>query len=79
MTGRPDESDLVAMWREVLRDPAADEDTSFFDAGGSSLTAVRLKAALDREWQLDVDLGTIVDNATPAELAVALEEATQPS
>jgi hypothetical protein len=71
----PDESTLVAIWKAVLRNPDVDAGTSFLDAGGSSITAVRLRARLRDECGLDVDVVTLVDNPSPDDLLLALEEA----
>ncbi len=73
MTEQPDAETLTQtltdIWRSVLRDPEVEPDTSFFDAGGSSLTALRLRARIKDCCDVDVDLAAILDNSAPAELA----------
>ncbi|MFJ4653356.1 thioester reductase domain-containing protein [Nocardia sp. NPDC088792] len=46
-----------------------DADTDFFDAGGTSLAAVELLAALGRELGIDPDLDTVFFDARPRRLA----------
>ncbi|MRH87747.1 NAD-dependent epimerase/dehydratase family protein [Nocardia sp. SYP-A9097] len=46
-----------------------DADTDFFDAGGTSLAAVELVAALSRELDIHPDLDTIFFDARPRRLA----------
>ncbi|WP_433599235.1 thioester reductase domain-containing protein [Nocardia sp. CA-135953] len=46
-----------------------DADTDFFDAGGTSLAAVELVAALSRELDIHPDLDTVFFDARPRRLA----------
>ncbi|WP_040815589.1 phosphopantetheine-binding protein, partial [Nocardia concava] len=46
-----------------------DVDTDFFDAGGTSVAAVELLAALSRELGIDPDLDTVFFDARPRRLA----------
>ncbi len=46
-----------------------DADTDFFDAGGTSLAAVELVAALERELDIHPDLDTVFFDARPRRLA----------
>ncbi len=66
--------DVVAVWRDVLRLSDADEDVSFLEHGGTSLTAVRIRAALQRQLALDVDVSALVDNPSPLMLVEYLED-----
>ncbi len=44
-------------------------DTDFFDAGGTSIGAMRVVMAIARTWGVDVPLDAFVAGPTPAELA----------
>lgn len=70
---------LTEVWRSVLRDPAVDAGTSFLDAGGSSLTAIRLKVQLEKVCGLDVDIVMLVENPSPEALYLALEAEVGPA
>ncbi|WP_204007781.1 acyl carrier protein [Virgisporangium aurantiacum] len=72
---RPGVEALVRVWRTVLRDDSLDEVTDFFDAGGTSLTAVRLRSHIRVELRRDLDLLTIIDNPTPLGLSPHLHDA----
>lgn len=77
MTTAPATETLTDVWREVLRDQEASPGTSFFDLGGSSLTALRLRALIKARCELDVDLAMILDNPTPAGLSAALSDTSR--
>jgi hypothetical protein len=79
MTDLPAEADLVKVWAAVLRLPDADGETSFLDHGGTSITAVRLRAKLTAELGLDIDVITVVDNPSPALLLNYLEDSAEAS
>lgn len=70
---------LTEVWRSVLRDPDVDGGTSFLEAGGSSLTAVRLKVQLEKVCGLDVDIVMLVENPSPEALCLALEAEAGPA
>jgi amino acid adenylation domain-containing protein len=70
----PTEQRLAALWSTVLGVPAERiaRETSFVEAGGTSLSAVRLAAALDRA----VSLRDIARTPVLADLAALLDERT---
>ena len=80
---RTDEEMTVRqVWGEVLGSgPAADED--FFEAGGTSLLAVRLAALVRSRTKRDVTLRDVFDHRTPSALAAVVRRAspagTEPS
>jgi amino acid adenylation domain-containing protein len=47
-------------------------DTNFFDAGGTSIGAMRVVMAIARNWGVDIPLDTFVAAPTAAELAKAM-------
>jgi aryl carrier-like protein len=63
---------LCRAWAEVLGHPEAGPDTDFFDAGGDSLTAMRLATRLTRQTGNDVRVQDIFDCGTPIQLAERL-------
>ncbi|MET9919978.1 phosphopantetheine-binding protein [Streptomyces sp. NPDC059605] len=63
------EQTLVALWREVLDDPALDADDNFFLAGGHSLLALRLLERVREALGHTVELDELLDAATPRALA----------
>jgi len=69
--------ELVRLFRYVLRDQSVDENTDILDAGGSSLTAVRLVAHIREELGRDVDLADILDHGTPRRLAAVVASAPE--
>lgn len=77
---RRDDGSLVgklgAMMAEVLNQPDADPDASFFDLGGTSLQAARLVARVRNQFGVAVDLGHFVDEPTCAGLARRIEPDT---
>ncbi|MFD7136156.1 amino acid adenylation domain-containing protein [Streptomyces sp. NPDC059894] len=56
----PDDDPLGCLWAEALGGPPPDEDTGFLEAGGHSLAAVRLIAAVERRWGIRPSLATIL-------------------
>ncbi|MGY1987508.1 amino acid adenylation domain-containing protein [Blastococcus sp. SYSU DS0669] len=68
----PTEQRLAALWSTVLGVPVEriGRETSFVEAGGTSLSVVRLAAALDRA----VSLGDIARTPVLADLAALLDE-----
>ncbi|MFF3867803.1 acyl carrier protein [Micromonospora sp. NPDC001898] len=63
---------LVTIWRAALKNDALDAESDFVEFGGTSLTAVRIRALIRTELAKDVDLLDILDFPTPTELAPAV-------
>ncbi|CAM2010576.1 non-ribosomal peptide synthetase/type I polyketide synthase [Acanthopleuribacter pedis] len=51
-----DEQLLRALWRELLGHDAFGADDTFFDVGGNSLLLVRLRAALEKQFNREVPI-----------------------
>jgi amino acid adenylation domain-containing protein len=68
LPNRPYAATAAAIWREVLRVPAAALDTDFFDAGGHSLLAVRLLHRIGQALGVHVPLATFLRAPTLAAL-----------
>ncbi|GAA3309723.1 hypothetical protein GCM10020295_75130 [Streptomyces cinereospinus] len=77
----PREQLLCALFEEVLGRSGVGPDTSFFEAGGHSLLAIRLVSRIRAVLGVDVDLGALFDAPTAALLAARLggAERTRPA
>lgn len=62
---------LRALWLEIVG-PDYSPDSSFFDAGGDSLAALRLVSGVRSRLQLELPLATLYAHPTPSALASAL-------
>ncbi|WP_308163362.1 non-ribosomal peptide synthetase [Nocardia alni] len=69
------EGRVAEVFAAVLGHPMPGAEDSFFDAGGNSLLATRLTAALYDEFEIDVPVRTIFEAPTVAGVAVRLAEA----
>jgi acyl carrier protein len=67
--GDPLEDTLVAMWEEVLDAKLTGIQENFFDAGGDSLSAMRLLARLSSELKVDISFSELFDEPTVRGLA----------
>lgn len=74
--GERDAEDPVAeLWRHHVGSPPATRDENFFSAGGSSLDAARLVAALNQRQGSAVDVASFFADPTPAGLRQQLRYA----
>jgi amino acid adenylation domain-containing protein len=76
-TGReartPRETEVCAVWGELLERPVTDVDADFFELGGHSLLAARVVAALRRSTGVRFSITVLLANPTPATLAKELD------
>lgn len=63
------EGKLLGIWRTTTGNPRLGVADNFFDAGGTSLKAVRTVAAIRRELQLNVSIVTLFECPTVRSLA----------
>ncbi len=63
---------LLPVWRRILEVPDATADEELFAAGGHSLQAIRLAAALERELGRPVPLAVLLQAGSPRRLAARL-------
>lgn len=61
-----DEMTLLGMWQEVLPDTVAKalriaKDTDFFEAGGNSLSLVRLQSSIKERLGVQIPLAELVE------------------
>ncbi|WP_326764408.1 amino acid adenylation domain-containing protein [Streptomyces sp. NBC_01591] len=69
----PRERELCALFGTVLGVPAVGPDTDFFQAGGHSLTALRLKSKIETVLGVRIPVSALFDAPTPAGLAARLD------
>lgn len=67
---------LCQLFAQALGLSAFDPEQNFFDAGGHSLLAMRLVAAVEAESGRRLPVGILMDSPTPAALARRLESPT---
>lgn len=56
------------IWRDVLNVPSGQEDATFFELGGDSVTAVRLVSRLEEELGVWIDVGDMFEDPNLAAL-----------
>ncbi|MEU9075078.1 non-ribosomal peptide synthetase [Kitasatospora sp. NPDC048538] len=74
----PAERELLAIWRESLGVPVHGVDADFFDLGGNSLAAARVRSRLSAATGVEVPLHLVFDHPTVASLAAAVAALTPP-
>ena len=68
----PIESELAAMWRELLGVAQVGRNDDFFELGGQSLIAVRLFTRMRKKYSVDLPLATLFEAPTIAECAAVV-------
>lgn len=58
---------VEAIWRDVLTVPSGQEDATFFELGGDSVSAVRLTSRVEEELGVLVDVGDMFEDPDLAE------------
>jgi len=56
------EQTVTRIWRDVLTVPDGQEDASFFELGGESISAVRLVSRIEEELDVWIDVGDIFED-----------------
>lgn len=59
---------VEAIWRDVLTVPSGQEDATFFELGGDSVSAVRLTSRIEEELGVLIDVGDMFEDPDLAEL-----------
>ncbi|MFD0727554.1 non-ribosomal peptide synthetase [Lysobacter brunescens] len=68
----PEESDLAAIWAEVLGKPRVGVHDNFFELGGHSLLANQLVSRMQKRFGTDIGLRMVFEAPTVAEFAEKL-------
>jgi amino acid adenylation domain-containing protein len=68
---------LARMWIEILGIPEVGVHDNFFDVGGHSLLAVRLSAAIRKEWDVEIPISVLLAQGTIAKLATIVRRGGQ--
>src|SRR3954471_14142462 len=65
---------LISIWESVLGVAPLRPDDNFFDAGGTSLAALRLLEAIHEHMGVDLPLSLLLDAPTVAQMAAVIED-----
>lgn len=69
------EAAIAGIWKEVLRINEVGVDDDFFDSGGHSLAAAQVVSRMEEAFDVKLDLTTVFEAPTVAELAAVVEGA----
>jgi acyl carrier protein len=64
---------LTDIWRQVLGNPNLDEDSDYFDSGGTSLHVLQIIGEIHRTFGVEVKLREIFFHASPRSVSELLE------
>ena len=70
------EERLLAIWRDLLRQPNLNVTDDFFDVGGQSFDAVRIIGATREAFDVSLSLGTIWKERTVERIAAVIRQGT---
>lgn len=73
------ESTLLGMWKDLLQAAPIGPEDDFFELGGHSLLGMRLFARIQREFDLNLPLGTLFNAPTVRELGTLIDSKQAPS
>jgi len=68
------EKRLKTIWEKILDTSFTDPDTHFFDIGGSSLTAIRLVTAIEKEFKLALPVLAVFRHPVFADMAALIKD-----
>jgi amino acid adenylation domain-containing protein len=71
------ETTIAQIWGEVLGRQTVDVHDHFYDLGGESLHGLRIMAKIRQTFNVDVDLQSLVDAPTVAEMALQVSKHMQ--
>ncbi|MEB0107381.1 MULTISPECIES: acyl carrier protein [unclassified Pseudomonas] len=60
---------VLAIWAEVLKQPAQNEQADFFDAGGNSMLLIAILNLIHERLDREISPAALVHGITPARLA----------
>lgn len=70
----PTERTIAGIWADVIGHEAIDVHDHFYDLGGESLQAMRIMARIRKTFDVDVDLQSLLEAPTVAEMAETIDE-----
>lgn len=73
----PTEQTVLAIWEDVLQREGVGTKDDFFDLGGTSLALIRIFGQVNRRFDVSLDPGVLVDEATVACHARSVEARLQ--
>lgn len=68
------ETTIAQIWGEVLGHETVDVHDHFYDLGGESLQALRIMAKIRQAFKADVDIQSLIDAPTVAEMAMQVSK-----
>lgn len=70
-----EEEQVLKLWQELLSDAQLGVEDNFFEAGGNSLTAMRLLTRLRQEFAVELTIGQLFGALTPRAQAALIGDA----
>lgn|GEM_PF-155924 len=67
---------MLKIWKELFPGKDINPDDRFFDCGGNSLKALQLKIQIQKQYNIDIELGSILANPTVLQFAHSLDGIT---
>jgi amino acid adenylation domain-containing protein len=71
------EEAVAAIWQEMLKVPRVGRQDNFFELGGHSLLAVRIMAAINARFGIELSIRDVFESTTVVALATCLEQHQQ--
>ncbi len=75
----PTEAKVLQLWHELLAAPEIGVEDQFFEAGGNSLTAMRLLTRLQQEFAVELSIAQLFGALTPRAQAALVASAGAPT
>lgn len=60
---------IHTIWAEILKQPAHNDQTDFFDAGGNSMLLIAMLNLIHERLDREINPAALVDGINPARLA----------
>lgn len=68
------QTQVTAIWQEVLALPSIRPDENFFDLGGNSLWALQIVSKINANFGCEIHLSELLHAATIADLSTLIEQ-----
>ncbi|SDI19072.1 phosphopantetheine-binding protein [Nonomuraea jiangxiensis] len=73
------EQQVEEIWRYVLRMPQDQEDATFFELQGQSVSAIRIASRIEDELGIRIDAGSLFENPSMKEFIWSVTEQVKSS